>query len=199
MWELDYKESFSPKNWCLNCGISIVPCTARRSNLSILREINFEYSPEGLMLRLKLQYFGHLMWRADSLDKSLILGKIEGRRRRRRQENKMIGRHHWVNGYEFEQALEMVKDREIWRAAVHWVAKSQTQLSDWAKTSCGTIRQTFRSQNVLCCSLFPLSLWPAYSGWDLPISLVVVGLRVTVPHKALLVDQLWTYSVSEKN
>ena len=71
-----------------------VPWTARRSNLSILREINLEYSPEGLMLRLKLQYFGHLMRRADSLDKSLILGKIEGRRRRRRQENEMIGWHH---------------------------------------------------------------------------------------------------------
>ena len=184
--------------WCWR-RLLRVPWTARRSNLSILREINLEYSPEGLMLRLKLQYFGHLMRRADSLDKSLILGKIEGRRRRRRQENEMIGWHHWVNGHEFEQTLEMVKDRETWRAAVLWVTKNQTQLSNWTKTSHGTIRQTFRSQDVHCCSLFPLSLCPAYSGWDLPISLVVVGLRVTVPHKALLVDQLWTYSVSEKN
>ena len=184
--------------WCWR-RLLRVPWTARRSKPSILREINLEYSLEGLMLRLKLQYFGHLMWRVDSLEKTLILGKIEGRRRRGRQENDMIGWHHWVNGHEFEQALEMVKDRETWWATVHWVTESQIQLNDWAKASRGTLRQTFRSQDVLCCSLFPLSPWPARSGWDLPISLVVVGLRVTIPHKALRVDQLQTYSVSEKN
>ena len=78
--------------------------TARRSNQSILKEIIPEYSLEGLMLKLKLQYFGHLMWRADSLEKTLMLGKIEGRRRRGRQVE-MVGWHHWLNGREFEQAL----------------------------------------------------------------------------------------------
>ena len=80
-----------------------VPWTARRSNQSILKEINPEYSLEGLMLKLKLQYFGHLMWRAKSLEKTLMLGKIEGRRRRGRQDE-MVGWHHWLNGHEFEQA-----------------------------------------------------------------------------------------------
>ena len=80
-----------------------VPCTARRSNQSILKEINPEYSLEGLMLKLKLQYFGHLMWRANSLVKTLMLGKIEGRRRGWQDE--MVGWHHWVNRHEFERAL----------------------------------------------------------------------------------------------
>ena len=80
-----------------------VPCTARRSNQSILKEINPEYSLEGLMLKLKLQYFGHLMWRANSLVKTLMLGKIEGRRRGWQDE--MVGWHHWVNRPEFERAL----------------------------------------------------------------------------------------------
>ena len=96
-----------------------VPWTARRSNQSILKEINPEYSLEGLMLKLKLQYFGHLMQRADSLEKMLMLGKIEGRRRRGRQ------RMRWLDGIadsvnlSFSKLQEMVKDREAWRAAVH--------------------------------------------------------------------------------
>ena len=82
-----------------------VPWTARRSNQSILKEINPEYSLEGLMLKLKLQYFGHLMWRTDSLEKILLLGKIEGRRRRWVTEDEMVGWHHRLDGHEFEQAL----------------------------------------------------------------------------------------------
>ena len=84
MWELDYKESWAPKNWCFWIGEALlrVPWTARRSNQSILKEISPGCSLEGLMLKLKLQYFGHLMWRADSFEKTLMLGKIEGRRRR---------------------------------------------------------------------------------------------------------------------
>ena len=90
--------------WCWR-RLLRVPCTARRSNQSILKEISPEYSFEGLMLKLKLQYLGHVMQRTYSLEKTLMLGKMEGRRRRGQQENEMVGWHHQLDGHEFEQAL----------------------------------------------------------------------------------------------
>ena len=135
MWELDHKESWALKNCCFWTVVLEetlrVPWTARRLNKSILNEINLAYSLEGLLLKLKLQHFGHLMWRADSLEK--MMRKIEGRRRGQQ-------RMRWLDGttdsmdVSLSKLQEMVKDRKAWHAAVHRVTKSRTQLRDWTTT-----------------------------------------------------------------
>ena len=105
------------------------PWTARRSNQSILKEIKLEYSLEGLMLKLKFQYFGHLLQRADSLEKTLMLGKIKGRRRRGQQRMRWLNDINNSMGTSLSKLQEMVKDREAWHAAVHGVTKRWTRLS----------------------------------------------------------------------
>ena len=139
IWELDHKEGWMLKNWWFElwCCRRLLkfPWTARRSNQSILKEINPEYSLERLMLKLKLQYFGHLMWRADLLEKTLMLGKIEDKRRRGQQGMRWLDSITDSINMNLNKFLEIVKDRGGWCAAGHRGAKSWTWLSNRTTTT----------------------------------------------------------------
>ena len=138
MWELGHKKRWAPKNWCFRIVVLEkllrAPWTARRSNQSVLKEVNPDYSLEGLMLKLKLQYFGHLMPRADTLEKTLMLGKIEGRRRRGRERMRWLDSTTDSMDMSLSRLQDIWEDRRAWHGAIHEVAKSQTQLIDWRTT-----------------------------------------------------------------
>ena len=140
--------------WCWR--LLRVPWTARKSNQSVLKEINPEYSLK--RLKLKLQYFGHLMWRADSMEKILMLGKIEGRRRRRWQKMRLLDSITDSVDLNWNKLWEIVKDREAWHARVYGVARNWTLLSDWAKTTAFEWREEERKEGKKeeYCICFPV-------------------------------------------
>ena len=170
-WRIDAFEQ-----WCWR-RLLRVPWTARRSNQSILKEISPGCSLEGMMLKLNLQYFGHLMWRVDSLEKTLMLGGIVGRRRRRWQ------RIRWLDGItnsmdvSLSELQEMVMNRETWRAVIHGVSKSQTRLSDWTELNLVCTHFIFFALLFInqYCNLLSLQYNSCYSCYSWLILLMIIS------------------------